>query len=174
MSKKKKKITISKKQIYAIIAGFAIILLACYCMCWYSVKSKDKLINSYLISTNTLPSEIKNIDEFNQINSEIPNEYFILISHTNDKNTLVLEKKLKKIIDKYKINDVVYYINVTKYKNTDDLYDKLNKTFETSAITEEPCILYFKDRKFNSIIKLDNKKNIDTFEQLLLNNNYEN
>lgn len=139
-----------------LIAGFIIWYIAS----WYNVKKEEKLINSYLITTNTLSLEVKNLDEVVQVLKESPSEYFVYISYTNDESVYKLEKKLKSVIDNYNLKDEFYYINITNEKDSDNLYGKLNNIFNTKDIEMIPTILYYKDNELKSIITDKNPVNI--------------
>ena len=45
-------------------------------------------MNSYLITSNTLSYEIKNLNEIDQILKESPNDYFVFITYNNDEYTM--------------------------------------------------------------------------------------
>lgn len=154
MSKKKKegKYFSIRNYVWYILIAVAIVLLLIYCIEWISVKRKDRLINSYLISTNTLTYEIKDLSEIEQVLKESPSEYFILISYSNNEKTYKLEKKLKSIIDSYKLNEEIYYVNITDYLDNEDLLLELNDTFNTKGIVNTPCILYYKDNLLEKVI----------------------
>ena len=64
------------------------ILLVLYFFEWYQVKQEEKLINSYLITSNTIESNVKDIDALNQIRQEAASDYFIYLgyNHFTDKN----------------------------------------------------------------------------------------
>ena len=174
MSKKNNKYFSLKRYLYLGIAAIAIILLIWYIISWHNVKQTEKYLNSYLIKTNTIQYEIDDISEIIQVLKESPSEYFIYISHTEDENIYKLEKKLKKIIDEYNINEAFYYININNYLDGNDIYSRLNEIFNTSKITNNPCILYYKNNEFNSIII--NEKGIfdyNDFIKLLTENDYE-
>ena len=138
--------------ICAIILGLILVIFYGYRV--NKVKETEKLINSYLLESGTVSLEIKNLDEVNQILAESPTEYFVLISYTNNKSTYSLENGLKRIIDKYKLNDSFYY---------------LNNAFNTDKIKKVPIILYYKDGKIvDTVTRYDNNTiNASDFQKLL-------
>ena len=176
MQKKKKnnKYIPVKNYIYGILIFIAIILLAWYFISWYQVKKTEKLMNSYLVTSNTVNSEIKDITEIVQVLKESPSEYFVYISYTNDEAVYKLEKKLKNIIDNYGLKDEFYYINITDYQNDENIYFKLNDTFNTTRIKNTPCILYFKNNELEDVI-INSKKvfNSNELVKLLQEQEYE-
>lgn len=140
----------SAKHYFFVFLGIAaILLLIWYIASWYKVKKEERLMTSYLVSTNTVSLEIDEISEIVQMLKELPSEYFIYISRTNDEEIYKLEKKLKKIINEYEIQDSFYYVNVTGESN---VTTKLNDVFSTTEITNIPCILYFKDNVLEKVI----------------------
>lgn len=162
-----------KNYIYAGLIIIAIGLLCWYLLSWHKVKTTEKYLNSYLLSTNTLTLEIKNINETATILQDAPSSYFVYIGYTNDKDEYELETKLKKVIDEYRINYEMYYIDITSIKDDKDLNTRLNKAFNTDQIKNTPCILYFKDTVLTDII--DDKSGIfevEEFENLLKRNDY--
>ena len=92
---------------FLIILGVVLLLILVIFYIYRVNKTNEteKYSTSYLVSTGTVSLEIKNLDEVNQILTESPNEYFVLITYTGDKDTYKLETGLKTIIDKYKLSD---------------------------------------------------------------------
>ena len=78
--KSKKNIYSLKKTIYIALSIIILILLIWYAYSWYKVKNLEKYYNSYLLNSNTVSLEIKDLNEVVQVLKESPNEYFILIS----------------------------------------------------------------------------------------------
>lgn len=157
--------------ICAIILGLILIIFYGYRV--NKLKETEKLSKSYLLESGTVSLEIKNLDEVNQILSESPTEYFVLINYSNNKDTYNLETGLKRIIDKYKLNDSFYYLNIQNIMNEDNYLNRLNNAFNTDKIKKVPTILYFKDGKIidtvtrydNNIIKAsDFQKLLDIYE----------
>ncbi|MBE6148852.1 MAG: hypothetical protein E7167_05150 [Firmicutes bacterium] len=176
MQKKTKnsKYTPAKNYIYGLIIFLAVILLAWYFISWYKVKQTEKLMTSYLVTSNTVNYEIKDITEIVQVLKESPSEYFVYISYNNDEDVYKLEKKLKKAIDNYGLKDEFYYINITDYQDDENIYTKLNDTFNTTRIKNSPCILYFKNNELESVILNNNQVfDINEFTELLEEYEYE-
>lgn len=141
-----------KNYIYGLLIFLAIILLAWYAISWYKVKQTEKLMTSYLVASNTITYEIKDLNEIVQVLKESPSEYFVYISYTNDEEVYKLEKKLKKEIDNYGLKDEFYYINITEYLDDEEIYTKLNNAFNTTQIKNVPCLLYFKNNQLEKVI----------------------
>lgn len=178
MEKKKKnkntKYFSIKNYLWKILIILFIILLIWYIFAWYNVKKEEKLLVSYLISTNTLNYETDDISEINQILKESPNNYFIYISYTKNNKIYNLEKKLKTAIDEYDLKDSFYYVNIDNNLEDKDLTNKLNKMFNTDKIKGFPCILYFNNNELTDIIS--NKEKIfdyKKFKNLLDKYDYE-
>ena len=155
-----------------------VILLTLYFFKWYKVYQEEQTRESYLLKTNTISMQISNMEDINTILSEAPNEYFIYISYVNSKEVLNLEKKMKKVIDEYGINDIVYYIDVTKIKENDNyLYDLNNNLgLKDYKIENTPAIIYIKNDeiKKSNIIQSNNKLfKISSFEKIIKDNNIE-
>ena len=111
----------SPKNLYILIAIIAVFILGgLYVFKWQQVKQEEKLMKSYLISSGAVNLEIKNLDEVSYYKTEAPSSYFVLISYTGSEDTYNLEYGLKSIIDKYKLNDEFYYLNVDSIKNEDN------------------------------------------------------
>lgn len=147
----------------------ALILLGFYVYRWNQVKNEEKYMKSYLLDSGTVSLEIKNLEEVNQILTESPNEYFVLITYTGDKNTYDLEQDIKAIIDKYKLSDSFYYLNVENIKNEDNYLNRINNAFNTTTIKNVPIILYYKDGKIVDTVSRndDNCINAGDFQKLL-------
>lgn len=162
----------AKNYIYGLLIFVAIILLVWYFISWYQVKQTEKLMTSYLVTSNTVNYEIKDITEIVQVLRESPSEYFVYISYTNNEDIYKLEKKLKKVIDNYGLKDEFYYINITDYMQNDSVYTDLNNTFNTTRIKNAPCILYFKNNELEDVI-IDKNSVFDINEFTELLNEYE-
>ena len=165
---------ISRKNIFIILGIILLlIILAIFIYRWQTIKNEEKWRSSYLISSGTLSLEIKNLDEIDQILSEPPTEYFVLITYTENEETYNLEVNIKDIIDKYKLSDSFYYLNVQSIMDQDNYLTRLNNAFNTDQISTVPIILYYKDGKLintvtrndNNIIKAgDFQKLLDSYE----------
>ena len=164
-----------KHYLYTLLIIIGVILAIWYVYSWYKVKNEEKLLTSYLISTNTLTYEIDDLSEIVEALRESPSDYFIYVSYTKDYNVYKLEKKLKKIIDDYDLADAFYYINVTKeLENKKGVITTLNSTFNTDKVINIPCILYFKNNELNTvIINKDGLFDYNDLINLLKNNEYE-
>lgn len=146
-----------------------IVLIGLYINKWQQVKEEEKYINSYLISTKTISLEMNDISEINSVLSETPNYYFVYISYTKDKDVYNLEKKLKPLIDDYKLHNNFYFINVTDIKDNNknyktDIAKELNVSYDT--ISNVPVILYF-----NNGTLINKVNNAQDFENLLKEQN---
>lgn len=177
MAKEKNTENISENEVtrrpYVIVITILIILLVLgiYIYRVRQVHHAEAIQSSYLLSTDTLSLEIKNLEEIDQILSEAPNEYFVLISYTNNEANYKLETKLKTIIDKYALSDRFYYLDVSSIINEDDYLARINNAFKTDIIKNVPIILYFKDGKIdkNGTISRVDKKSITAgdFQKML-------
>ena len=162
-----------KNYIYAGLIIIAIALLCWYVLSWYNIKKTEKYLNSYLLSTNTLNLEIKGLDAASTILQDAPSSYFVFVGYTGDKDEYELEQGLKVIIDKYRINSEMYYIDITLDKDDKNLNSKLNKVFDTNVINNITCLIYFKDGKVVDIIESKTGIfNSSEFENLLKEQEY--
>ena len=173
--KKSKKNNINFKKLFYFIIGFLLIIfLIWYIISWKNVKKEEKLMNSYLITSNTLSVEIKDLSETIQVLKESPSEYFVYISYTNDEKVYNFEKKLKKLIDNYNLKDEFYFVNVTNIKDDENFYSEINDTFNTKLINNIPSILHFKNNELKKVIyNKDLNKTYTEFENLLKENEFD-
>lgn len=160
----------TSKNIIIIIAIFiCLIIMGIFIYNIQKNKETNELTKSYLLESGTVSLEIKNLDEVNQILTEAPTEYFILITYLNDEKNNELETGLKPIIDKYKLNDSFYYLNIDSIKDEDNYLTRLNNTFNTDKIKKVPIILYYRDGKIVDTVSRydDNTINASDFQKLL-------
>lgn len=173
MAKKKNNYIPPKNYVIAILISLLTIFLTCYIFSWYNVYQEKKYNESYLISTSTISLEVNDIDEIKNTFTEAPSEYFVYIGYRNDENVYNLEKKLKKVIDSYNLNDNFYYIDVTELKESENYIEKLNNALglENVKITNVPTIIYFKDGELakDALITREDQNMMDVgdFEKLL-------
>lgn len=168
--KENRKIIPLKNYFYSIIILIGIVLLTLYIFSWYKVKKEERLMNSYLLTSKTIESKIDSLEVLEQSLSEAPSSYFVLITYREDENTYNLEKNLKRIIDRYKLNDLFYYVDVTNNKDNEDYKNKLNKIFKVDNINNYPVILYIEDGKTKEVL---NDLKIDDFKKCLETYKYE-
>ena len=163
--KKSKKNNINFKKLFYFIIGFLLIIfLIWYIISWKNVKKEEKLMNSYLITSNTLSVEIKDLSETIQVLKESPSEYFVYISYTND----------EKVYSNYNLKDEFYFVNVTNIKDDENFYKEINNTFNTKLINNIPCILHFKNNELKKVIyNKDLNKTYTNFENLLKENEFD-
>lgn len=160
----------SQKNILIIVCiVLALILVIFYGYRVNKLKETDTLSKSYLLDSGTVSLEIKNLDEVNQILAKSPTEYFVLISYTGNKDTYKLENGLKKILDKYKLNDSFYYLNVKSIMDEDNYLNRLNNAFNTDKIKKVPTILYYKNGKIVDVVTRNDNNiiNAGDFQKLL-------
>lgn len=160
----------SRKNILIIVCiVLALILVIFYGYRVNKLKETDTLSKSYLLDSGTVSLEIKNLDEVNQILAESPTEYFVLISYTGNKDTYKLENGLKRILDKYKLNDSFYYLNVKSIMDEDNYLNRLNNAFNTDKIKKVPTILYYKNGKIVDVVTRNDNNiiNAGDFQKLL-------
>ncbi len=166
----KAKQTIPRKKIYIIIGIIVVaILIGIYIYWLQGVRDEERYSTSYLLSSGTVSLEIKNLDEVDQILSESPTEYFVLITYTGAEETYNLEQDIKTIIDNYKLSDSFYYLNIESMMETDNYLTRLNNTFDTNMITTVPIILYFRDGQLVDTVTRDDDNiiNAGDFQKLL-------
>ena len=160
----------SQKNILIIVCiVLALILVIFYGYRVNKLKETDTLSKSYLLDSGTVSLEIKNLDEVNQILAESPAEYFVLISYTGNKDTYKLENGLKRILDKYKLNDSFYYLNVKSIMDEDNYLNRLNNAFNTDKIKKVPTILYYRNGKIVDVVTRNDNNiiNAGDFQKLL-------
>ena len=134
---------ISKKHyVYSALILLGGILLIWYIFAWIDVKKEEKLMNSYLISSNTISSSIKDFDALSQILTETSSSYFIYLGFIKDENVYNLEKSLKKVIDDYNLNDNFYYFDITDIKNNKNYLDELQNKLKVDSLNATPAIIY--------------------------------
>ncbi len=146
-SVKNEKYIPTKNYITALVLVLVVVLLTLYFFKWYDVYEENKVAASYLIKSNTITNEIKDLKEVEAVFTEVPDDYFIYISYTNDEQVYEMEKELKDVINKYALNDKFYFINITDIQKEDNYIDKLNETLklDSQKITKVPTIIYYKN-----------------------------
>jgi hypothetical protein len=170
MKKRKEKKIELKNYIYSILILAGGILLVIYIFSWYNVKKEEKLMNSYLISSKTIESKINNLNDLEQTIKEAPLSYFVLVSYTGNEDVYNMEKKLKRIIDKYKINDIIYYVDASNNINSKEYLDELGKLFNIKEVTKIPVLIYIEEGKVKDVTSI---LTVDNIKKLLDENDFE-
>lgn len=161
-----------KNYLYAVLVFIGIVLVILYVLKWYQVKRDERLMTSYLISSNTIVSSVSDLDSLNQIMLEAPSSYFIYLGYTNDEEVYNLECNLKNVIDKYNLNDIFYYVDLTNLKGNNKNYlEEIAKKLNINEIKSLPAIIYVTDGKIEKTNILDGVKNtkfkVEDLEKLL-------
>ena len=159
-----------KNYIIAIGLVVAAVLLTLYGFAWYNVLKEGRVSQSYLVKEKVISNEIQSLDEVEAIFAEVPDEYFIYISYTGSEEIYDMEKDLKKLINKYELNDLFYYLNVTSIKDKNNYIEDLNKSLNLDQkVKQVPTIIYVKEGKVVDIIERsdDNMMNVGDFQKLL-------
>ncbi len=165
-----------KNYLYAGLILVGGILIVLYIFEWYNVKREEKLMNSYLVTSNTV--EETNLESLSQSIQEAPSSYFIYLSYTNSEEVYNLEKTLKRVIDKYKLNDIFYYVNLSNLKENDkDYLNYVKQTLNLPTLEKIPAIVYINEGNISESNILTGKgKNIlqaSELENLLEKNEFD-
>lgn len=161
-----------KNYVYAFLILVGGIVLSLYIFEWYQVKQEEKLMRSYLISSKTIESNIKDLDSLNQIRQEAPSSYFIYLGYTGDEDVYNLEKNLKRVIDKYKLNDIFYYVDLTDLKNNNENYlEEIENNLKIDELNNIPALIYVNEGNILNSNVLDGLNNnmlkVEELEKLL-------
>ncbi len=161
-----------KNYLYACLILVGGIVLALYFYSWHEVKQEEKLMNSYLITSNTIVNKISDLNSLSQIRTEAPSSYFIYLSYTGDEEIYNFEKEIKRVIDKYKLNDIFYYIDITNLKAENENYlEEIAKSLNIKKLEKVPAIIYVYEGDVldNNILDGQNEEliKIDDLEKLL-------
>ncbi len=159
-----------KNYVLAIGLVVAAVLLTLYGFAWYNVLKEGKVSQSYLVKEKVISSEIQSLEEVDAIFAEVPDEYFVYVSYTGSEAIYNMEKDLKKVINKYELNDQMYYLNVTSIKDKDNYLKDIKKSLNLDQdIKQVPTIIYIKEGKVVDIIERNdnNMMNVGDFQKLL-------
>lgn len=158
---KKKRLVPFKNYVFATLLFLGVIFLFVYSFMWYNIKNEEKLLESYLIKTNTTSLVLNELNEIDTIFEEVPTNFFLFVSYRKDLDTFNLEKGLKGLIDKYNLNDVFYYLDSTTLKDDINFINNLNKKLNIK-IKNIPALIYFNN---NEIIEILESKEESTFNK---------
>lgn len=148
-----------KNYIYAFLVLLGGILLILYIFEWINVKKEEKLMNSYLITSNTINSKIEDFDSLKQILNETSSSYFLYLSYTGNEDVYNFEKELKRVIDNYDLSDSFYYMDLTKIKESNENYiETIKSELNISDLEKVPAIIYVKNGKIENATILDGIK----------------
>ena len=169
--KKNERFVPVKNYVIVVLMAVGVIALVLYAFCWRKVLQESKYATSYLIQSNIISNEIKDLEDLKDVFSEAPETYYIYISYTGSEDIYKMEKELAALIKEYNIGEQMYLLNITSIKNEDNYIDKINEALQltTKKVTKVPTIVYYRDGKVIDIIKQEgnNIMNIGDFEKLL-------
>ncbi len=165
---KKTRLVPLKNYFLAAAMLIGVIFLFIYAFSWKTVKEEEKLLESYLINSNTISLEIETLEELETFLIEQPDEFFIFTGYTGSEEEYLLEKDLKPIIDDYNLSSIFYYLDITDLMDDDDLINKLSDILG-KEIKHIPTIIYVKQGVVAIQIDKDNNEYLeaDDFIKLL-------
>lgn len=163
---KKKRLVPFKNYVLAALMFFGVIFLVVYSFMWYNVKNETRLLESYLIKSNTTSLVLNELEDMDIIFEEAPTDFFLFISYRKNQETFNLEKGLKPLIDKYNLNHNFYYFDVTDLKEETNFLKNLNEKLEIN-IKNIPALIYFKN---NEVVEILESKDNSTFNKSDFNN----
>ena len=133
-------------------------------------------MTSYLITSNTIQNS-NDLNSFSQLIQEMPSSYFIYISYTGNEEVYNLEKNLKMVIDKYNLNDIFYYVDVTNLTGKENYLEEIKSSLKLPRLKNVPAIIYVDEGKVLESNILDGIKDtnfkINDLEDLLSVYDYE-
>ncbi len=148
-----------KNYLYAFLVLLGGILLILYIFEWINVRKEEKLMNSYLITSNTINSKIEDFDSLKQTLNETSSSYFLYLSYTGNEDVYNFEKELKRVIDNYDLSDNFYYMDLTKIKENNENYiETIKNELNISDLEKLPAIIYVKNGKIENATVLDGVK----------------
>ena len=174
--KKNERFVPIKNYVIVVLSIIGVILIALYAFNWHKVIKENRLSTSYLIKSKTISNEIQGLDRLNDVFSEVPSTYYLYISYTGSEEIYNMEKELAVLINDYKLNEDIYFLNITSMKDEDDLIEKLNKSLDLdNKIKHIPTIIYYNDGKAVDLISKDGNNILDIgdFQKILDRNKIE-
>ena len=163
-----------KKYIYyvGLITLAFILIIAVYEFATY--YSYERYNYSYLLTSGTVDKKnVLKLETAKDTLSNLSGNYFIYISTTEDDETFQLEKQMTKLIKKYDLESIFYYLNVDNIYETKDYIDRINfnLNFNDVKITRVPVIIYINRNNeiiYNNVIDDRNgTMNVGDFQKLL-------
>ena len=133
--------------ILLLVIGVTLYLRQCY-------KIYDEEQKTIPVIRGTLVSEITEVD-FEPYLIENPSTVMYLCTSNNEK-CRAFEKDFKKVIDKYQLNDVIIYLNLSGIEDQKSFVDSFNSNHpykKGKLITNYPAIILFEDGKVKNIIQ---------------------
>lgn len=156
---------------YAILLGIIVLLIsACFAF--------NNLYNAYKehkISQSPLASKEISYDDLNNTTTEFDADMLLVISYVHDEKVYKNELEIKKILNKYNLYENVTYLNITNYKDQENIISDINKKLglkKNVEITKFPAVIYYKEGEVTYVIDSkdhllnagDFKKIIDMYE----------
>lgn len=148
-----------KNYIILCIITILSILLVIYFYMWYRTYDSGNLNTSNL-------NEYLNVIQYNELDNYLieNKDAIIYVSTLNDKEAYNFEKKFKKVINKYAINNNILYLDITEELKDNNIYKQIKNKYDVNV----PYIIDFKDGKVKSIFNIkDNNYDIDMLTEYL-------
>jgi hypothetical protein len=155
--KEERNIPLKNYIILSIILLISIIVVIYFYMWYgefYSNKNNTPIMNNYF-----------NVINYNELDTYLVENNYVVIyaSVLQDEKIRSFEKKFRKIVEEYSLNNRIIYLDLTEQYNDKKLYESILNKYN---FLNMPCIIIFKDGIINDIYSISDR-NYDI--NLLLN-----
>lgn len=161
----------SKTKNYIILLGIIVLIISA-CLAFNNIY---KAYQESVISTSPLASKEILYDDLKNTTTEFDADMLLVISYVYDDDLYKNELEIKKLLNKYDLYDNVTYLNITNYKDKENIIDDLNKKLKLEnnmSISKFPAVIYYKDGEPSYMIDSKNhllnsgdfKKIIDIYD----------
>ena len=143
--REERKISFKNYIILSVVLIFSIIVII-YFYLWYNEIEENKLQTPIL-------NEYLNIINYNELDDYLieNNEVIIYVSILSDSKIRNFEKKFKKDINNYSLENYILYLNLTDESNK-----ITNKFLEEYKIISLPCVIIYRDGKVLDVYNIAN------------------
>lgn len=156
-----------EKMMTLVVSILLIIFLSIYLFQIRKDNEEKKINTSYLVTNNLVAKELTLVNDLKNLNPT-KSYYFVFINYQGDKANYDLETGIKDIINKYRIKDSFYYLNVTSTKDDSNLIGKINESLGVN-IRNVPALLYFNEDGLVDYVRRDDDNMIEAgdFQKML-------
>lgn len=152
---------------YIIVLGL-IVLVLCACLAAFNIY---KAYEENSIKTSPLDNQSVLYTDFKTSTKEINADTFFVISYTRDVDVNKNEKAIYKSLKKKNLLDNVLYLDVTEYKDGEDVVSVINNNLKLKdglEVKQIPALVFYKDGV--AVKTVDSREHLlssDDFDQII-------
>lgn len=151
-----------KNYIFLAVILILSVVLVVYFYMWYDEYENNR-INTSILDEYLTVINYNELDDYLVENKDA----IIYVSKLGDNDIRIFEKKLKKVVNSYSLNNMILYLDLTSEVSNSKTYDNIKAKYGISSL---PCIIIYRNGSVYDIYNIrDNDFHINKLIRYLDN-----